>query len=35
MAGSMAASRQAWCWIRSWEFNILIWKHSEDWVPGS
>ena len=24
MAGSMAVSRQTWCWRRSWEFYILI-----------
>jgi hypothetical protein len=24
MVGSMAASRQAWCWKRSWELYILI-----------
>ena len=32
IAGSMAASRQIWCWRRSPEFCILTWRQSrEDW----
>ena len=32
--GSMAASKEAWCW-RSWGFYILLWGEPEDCLPGS
>lgn len=33
MAESMAGCRLTWCWRRSWEFNILIWRQLGEESP--